>query len=257
MSSHQLPQRVRHALRFRQLQVESKIRVADSFWRIVFTSDGLQGFQSAGFDDHIKLFFPPTAGGAPALPTVGDDGIHWPDGVQPASRDYTPLAFDGERRLTLDFYIHQDGLASDWATQARPGDTLIAGGPRGSLVIPEDYAFQLYVCDESGLPALRRRLATQRAQQVHLYAFVDADVGESYLPATAGLTVHWLGHDAQQPGKVDRLLDALAALPLPEDNYYIWLTGEGGVVKRLSDHFLQQRQCDPRVVRAVAYWHQK
>lgn len=38
------------------------------------------------------------------------------------------------------------------------GDKLTIGGPRGSLVVPEDYAWQLYVCDESGMPALRRRL---------------------------------------------------------------------------------------------------
>jgi ferric-chelate reductase (NADPH) len=42
--------------------------------------------------------------------------------------------------------------------QARAGDKLTIGGPRGSLVVPEDYAWQLYVCDESGMPALRRRL---------------------------------------------------------------------------------------------------
>lgn len=42
--------------------------------------------------------------------------------------------------------------------EAREGDTLTIGGPRGSLVVPEDYACQVYVCDESGMPALRRRL---------------------------------------------------------------------------------------------------
>jgi NADPH-dependent ferric siderophore reductase len=36
-----------------------------------------------------------------------------------------------------------------------PVDKLVIGGPRGSLVVPEDYAWQLYVCDESGMPALR------------------------------------------------------------------------------------------------------
>lgn len=30
------------------------------------------------------------------------------------------------------------------------GDRLAIGGPRGSLVVPDDYAFQLYVCDETG-----------------------------------------------------------------------------------------------------------
>ena len=38
-----------------------------------------------------------------------------------------------------------------------PGISSVASA-RGSLVVPEDYAWQLYVCDESGMPALRRRL---------------------------------------------------------------------------------------------------
>ncbi len=42
--------------------------------------------------------------------------------------------------------------------EAREGDTLTIGGPRGSLVVPEEYACQVYVCDEVGMPALRRRL---------------------------------------------------------------------------------------------------
>lgn len=42
--------------------------------------------------------------------------------------------------------------------EAREGDTLPIGGLRGALVVSEDYAYQVYVCDESGMPALRRHL---------------------------------------------------------------------------------------------------
>ncbi len=45
--------------------------------------------------------------------------------------------------------------------EAREGDThLTIGGPRGSLVVPEDYVrCRVYVCGEwVCLPALRRRL---------------------------------------------------------------------------------------------------
>ncbi|BAE73604.1 NADPH-dependent ferric-chelate reductase [Sodalis glossinidius str. 'morsitans'] len=151
-----LQQRIRHALRFRHLTVAEKTRVAQRFYRIVFTGEGLAGFLSTGFDDHVKVFSPDAVGEL-RLPTVIDEGIVWQDGVRPAARDYTPLAFDAAgNRLTLDFYIHPVGVASDWASRAQPGDTSALGGPRDSLVVPEDYAFQLYVCDETGLPALKR-----------------------------------------------------------------------------------------------------
>ena len=46
---------------------------------------------------------------------------------------------------------------------AKTGDKPVIGGPaRGSLVVPEDYAWQLYVTDESECPLRRRLLGLQR-----------------------------------------------------------------------------------------------
>lgn len=251
------PQRVRNELRFRHISVVSKTPIAEAFWRITFTGDDLAGFHSPSFDDHIKVFFAPEAGALSVLPQMTEDGIVWPGGVRPVARDYTPLAFNGLDALTLDFWRHDGGIASGWAEQAAVGDRLIIGGPRGSSVAPVDYAWQLYVCDETGLPAVKRRLAEIQAQHVHLFAFADADVGEAYLGDLDGVTVSWLGSGTMQADTLQPLVDQLAAVPLPEADYFIWLTGEGEAVKRLSDYFTQQRGAHPDVVRAVAYWHRK
>ncbi len=125
-----------NVLRFRHITVASKTLIADEFWRITFHGSDLAGFNSAGFDDHIKVFFPQDSGATLQLPQMTDEGIVWPDGVCPPARDYTPLAFDGESSLTLNFYIHDGGVASGWAQQAKEGDRLLMGGPRGSLVVP-------------------------------------------------------------------------------------------------------------------------
>ncbi len=42
----------------------------------------------------------------------------------------------------------------------------------------------------------------------------------------------------------------------PADDYFIWITGEGKVVKNLSRRF-EAEQYDPQRVRAAAYWHAK
>lgn len=86
-----------------------------------------------------------------------DEGIDWGDGVRPQARDYTRCTMT-KTRAGARFFVHDGGIASNWAVEAKVGDKLTIGGPRGSLVVPEDYARQLYVCDESGMPALRRRL---------------------------------------------------------------------------------------------------
>lgn len=251
------PRRVQNELRFRLISVINKTQIADSFWRIDFASDDLAGFTSLGFDDHIKVFFPESDSTQLKLPEMTDQGIVWTSGKCPVSRDYTPLFFDGEKRLTLDFYIHDGGIASRWACQTYIGDELIIGGPRGSLVVPNDYAFQLYITDESGLPAFKRRKSNLLMQECHLYAFTDEVTGRSYIEDLDGVTTSWLGTGNMHSDNLGPLIKLLESISIPTEDYFIWLTGEGETVKMLSDYFIQRRGCDPTFVRAVGYWHRK
>ncbi|HBX15536.1 MAG TPA: NADPH-dependent ferric siderophore reductase, partial [Leclercia adecarboxylata] len=45
-------------------------------------------------------------------------------------------------------------------------------------------------------------------------------------------------------------------LSVPAEDYFIWLTGEGKVVKNLSRLF-ETDAIDQKLVRASAYWHAK
>lgn len=108
------PQRVRNDLRFRELTVLRVERISAGFQRIVLGGEALDGFTSRGFDDHSKLFFPqPDAHFVP--PTVTEEGIVWPEGSRPPSRDYTPLYDELRHELAIDFFIHDGGVASCWA----------------------------------------------------------------------------------------------------------------------------------------------
>ncbi|MFE4112948.1 siderophore-interacting protein [Kosakonia sp. YIM B13611] len=256
MTTHpqRYPQRVRNELRFRELTVLRVERVGTGFQRIVLGGEQLDGFTSRGFDDHSKVFFP-QPGTHFVPPVVTDEGIAWGDGPRPATRDYTPLYDASRHELALDFYIHDGGVASNWAMQAQVGDKLTIGGPRGSLVVPEDYAWQLYVCDESGMPALRRRLEalsllTVRPQVTAVVSIADAAY-QDYFADINGFDIQWVeGHNSQA------VADKLAAISVPEHDYFIWLTGEGEVVKSLMNRF-ESADIDPQLVRAQAYWHKK
>lgn len=250
----QYPQRVRNELRFRELTVLRVERIGAAFQRIVLGGESLEGFVSQGFDDHTKLFFP-EAGAAFTPPQVTDEGINWGENVRPATRDYTPL-YDAERHeLAYDFFIHDGGIASSWALAAKPGDTLVIGGPRGSLVVPEDYAWQLYVCDESGMPALRRRLLGLSRLPVCPQVTALVTIGDvsyqDYLADLQGFNIEWVvGH---QPSVV---AERLAQVSVPPEDYFIWVTGEGAVVKSLLGRF-ENDEIDPQLVRSQAYWHSK
>lgn len=256
MTSPRYPQRVRNDLRFRELDVLRVERVNAGFQRIVLGGEALEGFSSRGFDDHTKVFFP-APGTTFVPPVVTEEGIDWGEGVRPQARDYTPL-FDAEHNeLVLDFFVHDGGVASRWALEAKVGDKLTIGGPRGSLVVPTDYAFQLYVCDETGLPAFARRQRDARAQALHLYAFTDEATGRDYLSDTADVTTNWLGSGQMQKAQLSQLIARLDQITIPTEDYFVWLTGEGEFVKALCDYFTVQRGLNSDFVRAVAYWHQK
>ena len=254
MASTRYPQRVRNDLRFRELNVMRTERVSAGFQRIVLGGEALEGFSSRGFDDHTKVFFP--APGTPFVPpVVTDEGIDWGDGVRPQARDYTPLYDDEKHELALDFFVHDGGIASNWAVEAKVGDKLTIGGPRGSLVVPEDYAWQLYVCDETGMPALRRRLEALRELPQHplvnALVMVRDEADKDYLSGFENCNIEWFTrYDA------DAVAARLAQLTVPESDYFIWLTGEGKVVKGLTDGFVTDA-IDPQLVRSSAYWHAK
>ncbi|ENA0611589.1 siderophore-interacting protein [Enterobacter bugandensis] len=254
MTLPRYPQRVRNELRFRELNVLRVERVSAGFQRIVLGGEALEGFSSRGFDDHTKVFFP-APGTTFEPPVVTDEGISWGEGVRPQARDYTPLYDDANHELVLDFFVHAGGVASSWAVAAKPGDKLTIGGPRGSLVVPEDYAWQLYVCDESGMPALRRRLESiaKLPMRPHVQAVVtvsDASY-KDYLAHLSEFDITWVvGHSEQA------VAAHLAAMTVPEEDYFIWLTGEGKVVKNLSRQF-ETDAIDQQLVRASAYWHAK
>lgn len=250
------PRRVRNTLRFRELVVLRNELVSPGFQRIVLGGSELDGFASSGFDDHIKLFFP----SSPAdfvPPQATEEGIIWQSDERPASRDYTPLYDAVRHELAIDFFIHDGGIASNWAQKARSGDKLFIAGPRGSLVVPENYQWQLYVCDETGMPALRRRLEMLKQAgikaETEIKAVICVNNAESkhYLAHLSEVDITWIiGGNAQD---IVRHIDTLE---VPARDYFLWITGEGDVVKCLSG-CLNVPEKDPQLLRAVAYWHNK
>src|ERR1700744_6171927 len=120
------PRRGRHEARRRTLTVKSVDKIAAHMVRVTLTGD-LGGFTSLGFDDHVKLVFPDGTTNAEGAPTM-------------LGRDFTPRRYDAAAEtLEIDFAIHDAGPATRWAAQAKPGDTLVLGGPRGSFIIPTAY----------------------------------------------------------------------------------------------------------------------
>ena len=157
--------RVMHEIKRRKLEVLRVVDLTPRMRRITLGGPELAGFISLGTDDHVKLLFPQNAEQAAALETMvlgaGKD-----NGPLPEMRDYTPRRYDLDKlELDIDFVLHGDGPASTWAEQAKPGQFLHIGGPRGSMIVPDIFDSYLLIGDETALPAIARRLESLAANR--------------------------------------------------------------------------------------------
>jgi NADPH-dependent ferric siderophore reductase len=226
------PLRVRFELRRRELRVAERIRLTPNMLRLILSGD-LEGFQSLGFDDHVKLLFPDPQGGD-----------------TPVMRDYTPRAFDVSKgRLTLDFALHEPaGPATQWALQAKIGDLLYIGGPRGSLVWPDVFAHYILIGDETALPAIGRRLEGAPAgQAITVLAIVENAAERQTWITQAKADICWL-YRAQ----ANDVLGAIDALSLGADPL-VWIAGEAQWARTVRAH-LHDKGLNPKRIKASGYW---
>lgn len=225
-------QRVRHETVRRSLTVARVESLTPHFISVTFKGEELKGFISASFDDHLKF--------------IVDAG-----GPGQAMRDYTPRHYDpvaGE--LTIEFALHGDGPAADWAAQAAPGQQVTIGGPRGSMIVPLDYDWHLLVGDETALPAIARRLEElPKGARVIVIAQADDPADQRTFKSAADVSVQWVSGSAE-------LIAAVRALTLPQGEGYAWCAGEAATTATLRRILVDDKGHSRYAIRAAAYWKQ-
>jgi NADPH-dependent ferric siderophore reductase len=222
-------QRVRHELKRRDVEVAKVEQVGAHFVAVTFRGEALADFVSASFDDHVKFMFDDAAG-------------------EVVRRDYTPRRYDRDaRELTIEFALHGDGKASSWARQARVGQQVAIGGPRGSMIIPADYAWHLLAGDATALPAIRRRMEELPAD---VRAIVVVACGEAPGLASAARLDVWQVADG------DALVETIRAIPLPADDAFVWFGGEASIAAKVRDVVHGEKGFPRSASRISAYWKQ-
>lgn len=228
-------ERVRHELRRRELTVTAVENLTPNMLRITLTGDDLADFASASPDDHVKIFLP----GA---------------GVEPESRDYTPRRFDADgRRLILDFAVHDAGPATAWALQAKPGSSLLVGGPRGSAVISGVKRW-LLVGDETALPAIGRRIEEAADDDViTVIAAVTDSLNEQSFQGKARVDTLWVHRPLADAADAAPLLSALETIEI-EPETFAWIAAEASVARALRTYLTQERHHPLAWLKAAGYW---
>lgn len=234
--THQIT-RHRHEIKRRRLAVREKTHITPKMIRILLASDDLDSFVSLSPDDHVKLFLPTTCG-------------------EPERRDYTPRTFDvAARTLTLDFALHDAGPATQWAVDAKVGDTLDIGGPRGSTVVPNDFDWWLLIGDETALPAIGRRIEEMPAGTpvTSLVAITDEAARQTFTTG-ARHTAMWIERPLSGADDPAPFLAALAGIGLPPGEGFVWIAAEATVARSVRDYLVEERGHPLTWLKAAGYW---
>lgn len=171
------------------------------------------------------------------------------------SRRYTIRNLNtATRRLDLDVVMHGHGPGAAWAASVATGDDVEVFGPRGKVLLA-DARWQLFVGDESAIPAIAEMIAAlpARTTTVALIEVTDTD-DEQLIRATGPVDVRWLHRLDTQAGESDLLDRALASIEIPDVDRHAYLFGESRVVRRLRDD-LSGRGLQPHEISAKGYWN--
>ena len=172
------------------------------------------------------------------------------------SRDYTVRDADPDQpSMDIDFVLHGDGPAANWARQVRPGQKLEFVGPSGRYRPDPAADWHLFGGDESALPAVLAMVESLPADApAVLYVEVADAAEEQPVSGPARPEVHWLHRGDAVPGANTLLEDALRAARLPKGHGRIWLAGHTPTLRRIRAHLLAERGVDRRALYVKGYW---
>lgn len=243
--------RVRHELKRRRLTVARVEHVAPKMVRVALSGAELQGFTSLGFDDHVKLFFPGTKEGS----AIASHSLK--EASSPAMRDFTPRRLDLQAgELWIDFFLHEAGPATNWASQVTVGESIEVGGPKSSTVIsPQGIDSHVFIGDETALPAISRRLEELPVGARALVVLeVDANSRWPTPESLAELEVVWVIRKTSVDAPAHDLTDRLRTLTFPPGQCFVWVALEFHAARAIRRYLREERGIEKDWIKAAAYW---
>ena len=243
------------------MEVVRTTPVTDRLVSVILAGEELAGFTVDRPAASVRLLVAPPGSPELVLPTWDGNRFLLADGRRPTIRTLTPRRSEpSARELEVQVVVHGVGMASRWASSARPGTPAAISGPgRGYDPGPDGGArasAYLLAGDETALPAIGQLMEMLPAGPP-VQALVEvADPGARFdqlLGGRPAAAVEWL---VAEPGKApgETLLDALRAAELGPDDARIWVAGEAAAVQRIRRHLFEERGMDRDRATVRGYW---
>lgn len=246
-------------MRIFRAEVVSAERLTAGMIRIVLGGPGVADFVSTGVgDEYLRVFLPAAGERQPVVPVATETSWEYPEGVTPSPmRTYTVRATDpAAGTVTIDFVVHDGGVAATWAQRAEVGDVVGLNSPTGLYAPPADLAWQVLLADATGLPAVGR-LIEQAPAGVRTRVVIEVP-DESHrqdFAAHPDVEIAWVyggnGHSQS------RLEEVLRTIDLPFGVGYVWFAGEAAVLRAVRKYLRHERGLPPTAYKVIGYWTDK
>lgn len=238
-------------------EVTSVKRVSPNMIRIEFGGPGLAQFQSSGRpDEWTRLMFPAEPGKRIEFPLLldGKKKVSANCALSPA-RPYTVRKWEPLLgALTIDFVVHEGGIAAYWAMNTSPGDVIVASAPFGRFAPPENSEWTLLVADITGLPALSRIIEELGSLNL-LSAHIELPHHDDKQALQTGQDVSLYWYDSfGKNSKPTQLLDIAKSIELPKGEGYIYIAGEATAASEVRKHFRDVIGVGKERITSIGYW---
>jgi NADPH-dependent ferric siderophore reductase len=213
-----------------RLTVTGRREITPHYLRLSFDADGLLSDRPLHPTMWIRMWF------------ADGDKLH--------QRGYTLVDPKPDAdTVDIEFALH-DGVASKWAQDARPGDTIEVTVLGSNFTLPEP-APKGYVIvgDTASLPAINSRLNAigDTPARVFLEAGHDED---KQLPVARSADVVWI--DRKNGGEA--LLQAVSSSAFHAPDHFGWVACDNRITRAVAKIFREDYKIPRKSVKAQAYW---
>ena len=172
------------------------------------------------------------------------------DGEKQHQRGYTLVNPDPETdTVDIEFALH-DGIASHWAQNAQPGDTIEVTVLGSNFTLPEPPpAGYVIVGDTASLPAINSLLEAigDAPARVFLEAGYDDD---KQLRVARSADVVWV--DRKNAGEA--LVQAVSSSAFDASDHFGWVACDNRTTRAVAKIFREEYSIPRKSIKAQAYW---
>jgi NADPH-dependent ferric siderophore reductase len=177
------------------------------------------------------------------------------DSSMPPKRTYTPRYITPDcASMTIDFVLHGEGRATEWARTARAGDVIWAGSITGGYDVPQDLEHLVLVGDDTAIPAIGTVLEAiaQGTRTTVIIEVIDED-DERDPSDTVQCDPIWLHRGTDVTDVGDQMLNLVKSIAVPTSAHW-WIAGEREAIRAVRDHLVAARGVTPDHISVAAYW---